>query len=296
MNTPSTSTNVITGIFATIFSIFFVLTIILASITWGLSVSVTPEGITDLITSDSFSQTILESEDMDDFFENSEVPEDVIEDMLDSKFAHDVVSTVTEGIAHEVLDNDKYAKYDEDELKKIFMNNKDDIIDFLKSYPEAESLSDEEIDEVFNDFTDDITAEMFAIVNDAADSIKNSDDMKEVQQFISVTKALPITLSVSALVFMIICWLLRIRFTYGLLWTGVINVVAGIFSLILAVHIKISSGVIAQMEDISYISPIFSSISDKAIPFSLIPFVFGIILIVGRIFILKSKAKNTEVM
>lgn len=294
MKTPSTTTNVVTGIFATIFSIIFVISFILTSIVWGITTLITPEGLTEFFTSDNLINFVLESPDVDTMIQESGIPAEAMAELLDSDFADELLSSFAEGMSSEILGTESKTTYDEEHFKNICIENKDDIMAFLEMFPEAEGLSEEDMNEVFNNFVEDVPAQLANGISEASDSLAESDDVDYIMLYQFVVKQLPIILAISTFVILIICCLLRIKFTYGMMWTGVTSVVAGVITFCMSLSLGSSATVIAELAEAPYITPVFTAMSEKMTISSLIPLVIGIALIVTKVLITKAKNNKEE--
>lgn len=294
MNTPSTTTNVVTGIFAALFSIFFVISFITTSLLWSVASIMTPDGLADFMTSDHLTEFIISSPDMADMLEENGMPKEAVAGLLGSDFADEVLSSFADGISAEILGTESNTAYDEEYFKELCLENKDEIIAFLETFPEAEDLSKEEMDEVFNNFAEDIPAQLANGITEAAVSLQEEGNADYAEYYHIFADILPVIVTVLTIVLLVICWLLRIKFTYGLLWTGILNAVAGVLSLCNSVLIGLSAESLSQMGDIPFISPIFSAVSEKMTLISLIPLLLGIALIVTKILITKAKNNKDE--
>ena len=295
MKTPSHSTNVVTGIFATFFSIFFVISLLLTAIMWGVSSLVTPKGLTDFITSDNVIDFVRENADIDDMLEQSDIPQEAIADLLESDFADELLSAYADGMSVEILGTESSVTYDEEYFKELCIEKKSDIMSFLEKFPEAEGLNDEEMDEVFNNFIEDVPAQLASGISEASVALSESTDdidYAEVYQFIA--KQLPIILTVHSLVLLMVCWLLRIKFTYGLLWPGVTSVVGGTITALLTMLLGSSTNTLAEISETPYIIPVFNTLSERMLIVSIIPLVLGIALIVAKVLISNKILNNEE--
>ena len=293
MNTPYSTTNVVTGIFATVFSIFFVISFILTSLVCGITSMLTPEGITGFITSDTVTDFIIDSPDIDTMFEDSELSKEALAEVLEGDFGKDLLSSYADGISAELLGTEAKYTYDEKYFEELCIERKDDIMAFLHMFPEAEGLSDEEMEEVFNYFLEEVPTQLSETITQSAESVTTPEDVNIAEIYHIIVKVLPIILTINTIVMLIVCWLLRIKFTYGLLWSGVASVVAGVLSFCPAMAINASAATISQMAEAPFITPILSAVSERMAYISLIPLVIGIALIVARVLI--TKAMNNKV-
>ncbi len=293
MTTPSTTTNVVTGIFAAIFSVFFVTSFICTALLWGVTSIITPDGLADFMTSDHFTEFILTSPNMADMLEENGMPKEAVASLLETDFADEILSSFADGISAEILGTESNTAYDEEYFKELCLENKDEIMNFLEAFPETDELSKEEMDEVFNNFAEDIPAQLVSGITEAAVSLQEEENANYAEFYHIFTDILPIVCMVITIVLLVICWLLRIKFTYGLLWTGITNVVAGVLSLCPSIFIYSSAEMISQLGT-PFVSPMFKAVSEKMTLISLIPLLLGIALIVTRVLITKAKNNKDE--
>ncbi|MBR5447397.1 MAG: hypothetical protein IKV40_03125 [Clostridia bacterium] len=226
--------------------------------------------------------------------ENSGIPNDAIADLLESKFADEVLTSLADGISSELLGTKPNATYDEEYFKDLCLKNKDHIMEFLERYPEAEGASDEELDEAFDNFVTEIPAQLAGTITELSAELDGTDDAVDYGQMYQIAvKQLPIILTVNSFILLVICWLLRIKFTYGLLWPGVTSVVGGTITALLSMLIGSSTATMAEFAEATYIIPILNILSEKLLIGSTVPLAIGIALIVAKAIITK-KALNSE--
>ena len=245
------------------------------------------------MNSDHLTEFIITSPDMADMLEENGMPKEAVSCLLESDFADEVLTSFAEGMSAEILGTESKTTYDEEYFKNICVENKDDIMAFLEMFPEAEGLNDEEMNEVFNNFTEDIPAQLASGITEAAVSLQEEENANYADYYHIIVDILPVVVTVITVVLLVICWLLRIKFTYGLLWTGVASVVAGVLSFCLSILIGLSAESLSQIGEAPIIIPLFSAVSEKMTLISLIPLLLGIALIVAKVLI--TKAMNNKV-
>lgn len=229
MNKPSTAVRVITGIFATILCIFFVLSSFLAVLAGTVSSVAQPKTLVKFVEKIDLVEVMGEALGGSDSIEELGIPVELIDEIKNTDFAKTLLSSYAEGISAAVLGNEIPENISQEELLALVDNDLDKIVEAIDQYiPEEEKgeLSNEEL-KTF-------------IKEGIGELVKSLPSVKEVVTLVKVEETIPaevkflfgptltIAFAVAALVLAGIIYALRFWRFGGFMWIGVSSAVTAL--------------------------------------------------------------------
>lgn len=229
MNKPSTAVRVITGIFATILCIFFVLSSFLAVLAGTVSSVAQPKTLVKFVEKIDLVEVMGEALGGSDSIEELGIPVELIDEIKNTDFAKTLLSSYAEGISAAVLGNEMPENISQEELLALVDNDLDKIVEAIDQYiPEEEKgeLSNEEL-KTF-------------IKEGIGELVKSLPSVKEVVTLVKVEETIPaevkflfgptltIAFAVAALVLAGIIYALRFWRFGGFMWIGVSSAVTAL--------------------------------------------------------------------
>ncbi len=289
MKKQNTFLNVITGIFAFIFSVMFVISSIFAVIAGAASGCITPGGIDDIVKNEEFVNAVIDY-GFEEELSNAGLTDEQLEYLENSDFVSDLTGTVAEGYLAELTQLDSYEELTADDVKKIFEENSDELVEFIKDYPDNEGMTDEELKSKVLSVSEEFADELVSIVDEVSESITESDknDIEKLKYLISGDLALALSI-ISFICLLVIC-ALRFPHTFGFLWAGVTCIVSAVL-----VFLSVcGADIIMNMSDVpddmtDLVFPIFDTFKSKMILGGVVILLVGILLIVARVYLAKKK-------
>ncbi len=218
--------DIICRIFAVIFSIALVVSIILTVLAGVLTDLVNADTISEKITDVDISGMITENVDMSQLTEEMNIPEEKVQEVMESQFVKDIVSEYAQGMAGALTGN--AVDITADDIKNIVEANKQEILDFVLENTEADDVNVNEISERLDVLLDEKAEE---IVNGMPQPSTMVDKIPT-----EIAKALEIIISGVLLkgcilitaVLAVIIFVLRLWDFAGFKWLSVNGIISGV--------------------------------------------------------------------
>ena len=243
--------DIICKIFSILLSIVLVPVIIVTVLVGAVTDVVQPETITEMVTEIDYSSLITENVDMTQIVGDMEIPEEKIQEVMESKLVKDIVEEYTEGMAGALtgeIDNITV-----DDILEIVNNNKEQITEFIKETA-GEDVTQEELDQAIDSVLSDE-----ALMESAEELVNNMPQPSELVEELpqEVTMALEILNSGIILklliavvaVLALIIFVMRLWDFAGFLWLSINGIVSGVLVAVLFGAISIGKAVVLDMAE-----------------------------------------------
>lgn len=230
MKKPHIAVRIITGFFATIFCILFVLVSFTAVLTGTVSSIAQPKTIVKFVEQIDLVEVLSDAMGAPDSSDESGIPAELINEFKETEFAKTVISSYAEGIAAAIKGDEISDSLSEAELLQLIDNNLDDLVGMVKEYAPEEAmqeLSEEELKSFVKEGIGEF-AKQLPTVKEVVTMVKVEEVIPaEVKVLFGPT--LTITLAVIALVLAGIIYALRFWRFGGFMWIGVSSFVTALF-------------------------------------------------------------------
>ncbi len=229
MKKPHIAVRIITGIFATIFCILFVLVSFTAVLTGTVSSMTQPKTIVKFVEQIDFVEIFGDAMGVSDSSGESGIPAELINEFKETEFAKTVISSYTEGIVAAVKGEEIPDSLSETELLQLIDDNLDDLVGMVKEYAPEEAvqeLSEEELKSFVKEGIGEFAKQL--------PTVKEVVTMAKVEEIIPAEAkvlfgpTLTISLAVVALVLAGIIYALRFWRFGGFMWIGVSFVITAL--------------------------------------------------------------------
>ncbi len=286
MNVKSKALRVIGTIFAVLFSIALVVTVI-ASAFLSFATNLTkPETISTIIREVNVVEKVLGSDDMQQVLQQQGINTEIVNEFVDSPFFHDTIEVYTNEVIDSIQGKASDIVLSEDVIKQIAGEHMDSLVALVEPHlPEDVQVTTQQIETKVNDLVEEYAPTIVENLP-SGEEIRELLVQSEVRQPVEllVSDTVPVVMygvigGLAVLVF--VCLLHRFR---GLLCLGIDALVAAL--LLLAPYLLIRDGSLISSfitDAADVIAPLIMLLSERLLTYLIVLSAVGVVFIAGFI-------------
>lgn len=237
--------DIICRIFGVIFSILLVVSIILTVVAGALTNLVKADTLAEMVTDVDVSGMITENVDMSQLTEEMGIPEEKVQEVMESQLVKDIVSEYAEGITGALTGNADDITVED--IKAIVDANREDILDFVLENTEGDDVNVSEISHQLDALLDETAEEIVNGMPQPSTMVEQipPDVAKALEIISSGTLLKACILVVAALA--VIIFLLRLWDFAGFKWLSVNGIISGILVAVVYGALTVGKGYVGML-------------------------------------------------
>ena len=286
MNVKSKVLRVIGTIFAVLFSIALVVTVIASAFLSFVTNLTKPETITTIVREVNVVEKMLDSKEMQQVLQDQGINTEIVNEFVDSPFFHDTIEVYTNEVVDAIQGKASDVVLTEDVIKQIAGEHMDSLIKLVEPHlPEDVQVETQQLEAAVNDLVEEYAptiVESLPSGEEIREMLVQNEVEEPVKLLVSdtVPVAMYVTIAVLA-VLVFVCLLHRFR---GLLCLGIDALVAAL--LLLAPYLLVSNGELMTSllsEAAEVIAPLITLLSARLLTYLIVLAAVSVVFIAGFI-------------
>ncbi len=263
--------DIICIIFSVLLSIALVPSVICTVIAGTVTDVVQPETVTEMITDVDYSALITENVDMTQLAGEMDIPEEKVQEIMESDLVKDIVAEYAEGMSGALTGN--IDNITVDDIMEIVNNNKAEIVDFVKENAQGEideATIEQELDAVLQENVEELVYNMPQPADLVEEMPPEATMAFEVLNSGIILKVfLGVTIVLALLIFVMRLW----NFA-GFLWLSINGFVSSVFLGLIYVALSFAKTVLG-------VEPELKALTDAVINGVLESALTGLMIVLG---------------